>query len=109
VFEFSMPPINPYGVENNVFNRPSRFSLYQNFPNPFNPTTTFMYELPQESKVTLTVFDLRGCLVETIVNQTQPAGYYSVLWDAEKYSSGVYLYRFQAGDFRQMRKCLIIK
>ena len=88
---------------------PVKFFLYQNYPNPFNPLTTFKYELPQESKVTLTIFDLRGRLVETIVNQTQPAGYYSVLWDAGKYSSGVYLYRFQAGDFRQVRKCLVIK
>jgi len=98
VFEFTMPEILPV-----------QFSLYQNFPNPFNSTTTFYYELPQESKVTLTIFDLRGHLVETIVNQTQPAGYYSVLWNAEKYSSGVYLYRFQAGNFRQVRKCLVIK
>jgi hypothetical protein len=98
VFEFTMPEILP-----------AKFSLCQNYPNPFNSITTFNYELPQESKVTLSIFDLRGRLVETIVNQTQPAGYYSVLWNAEKYSSGVYLYRFQAGDFRQVRKCVVIK
>jgi len=98
VFEFTMPKILPM-----------KFSLSQNYPNPFNSITTFNYELPRESKVTLTIFDLRGRLVETIVNQTQPAGYYSVPWDAGKYSSGVYLYRFQAGDFRQVRKCLVIK
>ena len=109
VFEFSMPLIHPYGVEDNISDRPLKFSLSQNYPNPFNPTTTFNYELPHESRVTLAIFDLRGRLVETIVNQTQPAGYYSVLWDAAKYSSSVYLYRFQAGDFQQVRKCLVIK
>jgi len=88
---------------------PKKYELGQNYPNPFNPTTTFKYELPKESKVVLSVFDMSGRLVETIVNQTQSAGYYSVQWDANDYSSGVYIYRIQADQFQQVRKCVLIK
>jgi len=100
--------INTSGLsENNAL--PSDFHLYTNYPNPFNPTTTFKYELPKESKVVLSVFDMNGRLVETIVNQTQSAGYYSVQWDATQYSSGVYIYRIQAGGFQQVKKCVLMK
>ncbi len=88
---------------------PEVIHLAQNYPNPFNPTTTFKYELPKESKVVLSIFDMNGRLVETIVNQTQSAGYYSVQWDASQFSSGVYIYRIQADQFQQVRKCVLIK
>lgn len=100
--------INTSGLsENNAL--PSDFHLYTNYPNPFNPATTFKYELPKESKVVLSVFDMSGRLVETLVNQTQSAGYYSVQWDATYYSTGVYFYQIKANDFKQVKKCLLIK
>ncbi len=88
---------------------PSGFSLFQNYPNPFNPTTTFKYELPKESKVVLSIFDMNGRLVETVVNQTQQPGYYSIQWDASQYSSGVYIYRIQADGFSAVKKCILMK
>lgn len=96
------------GIQN-TSGLPTEFSINQNHPNPFNPTTTFKYEMPKESKVILSVFDMNGRLVETIVNQTQSAGYYSVHWNASKHSSGVYIYRIQADGFSAVRKCLLIK
>ena len=88
---------------------PSEFALNQNYPNPFNPNTTFNYELPKESKVILSVYDITGCLIETLVNTIQSGGYYSVNWNASQFSSGVYFYRIQADGFQQVKKCLLIK
>ena len=96
-------------VSSNVSELPAIYVLSNNYPNPFNPTTTFQYELPKESNVVLSVFDMSGRLVETIVNQTQAAGYYSLQWDANRYSSGVYIYRIQADGFSAVKKCILIK
>ncbi len=90
-------------------NLPTAFKLLQNYPNPFNPTTTIPYEIPKTSHVTLTIYNMNGRIVEQLVNQKQEPGFYSVIWNASKYSSGVYIYRIQADDFQQVRKCLLVK
>ena len=105
VFPFT---ITSTGVSDKDFNL-SSFQLFQNYPNPFNPITIIKYELPKESKVVLSVFDMNGRLVETLVNETQPVGHYSVQWNATKHSSGVYIYKIQAGGFSAFNKCLLIK
>jgi hypothetical protein len=88
---------------------PESFSLFQNYPNPFNPTTTFKYDMPKESKVHLVLYDINGRLIETLVNEKQQPGYYSIQWDATQYSSGVYIYRIQEDGFSAVKKCLLIK
>ncbi|HDP68306.1 MAG TPA: T9SS type A sorting domain-containing protein [Candidatus Marinimicrobia bacterium] len=88
---------------------PKEYELSQNYPNPFNPLTTFNYELPRESNVILSVYDVSGRLVKTLVNQTQAAGYYTVNWDAGRHSSGIYIYRIQAGNFQKTKKCILLK
>ena len=88
---------------------PAGFILCQNYPNPFNPTTTFKYDIPKESKVHLVLYDINGRLIETLVNEKQQPGYYSVQWDASQFSSGVYIYRIQADGFSAVKKCLLIK
>jgi fibronectin-binding autotransporter adhesin len=88
---------------------PTEFALYQNFPNPFNPTTTIKFDLPKESNVTLKVFNVLGQEVATLVNNVMPAGHQSFSFDASKLSSGMYIYRIQAGDFVQIRKMLLMK
>ena len=88
---------------------PINVSLYQNYPNPFNPTTTFKYDIPKESKVVLSLYDINGRLIETLVNEKQQPGYYSVQWDARNVSTGMYFYRIQADEFQQVKKCLLIK
>lgn len=87
----------------------AEYCLFTNYPNPFNPSTTFSYQLPRESTVSLSVYDVSGRLVETIVNTTQSAGAYSLQWNAGHYSSGIYFYQLQAGEFQQVKKCLLIK
>jgi len=88
---------------------PSKLTLHQNYPNPFNPTTTIQYELPQRSDVQITIYDLLGKAVLTLVSETQAAGYSSVQWDATNIPSGMYFYQIRAGDFVQTKKMVLLK
>ena len=88
---------------------PSSYSLNQNYPNPFNPTTTITYTLPSEGFVTLKVYDILGNEVAALVNGRQNAGSHSVLFDASRLASGVYLYKLSSGDFKQARKLILLK
>jgi hypothetical protein len=85
------------------------FTLYQNYPNPFNPSTVIRYELPENSNVTLTVFDVIGNEVATLVNEPKPAGSYEVNFNGRNLSSGVYYYRLKAGSFIETKKFVLIK
>ena len=96
---------------------PEVYGLSQNYPNPFNPSTTIQYDLPAESKVTLTVYDLLGQEVAQLVNDIQESGSYEVVWDAADLVSGVYFAVMTAGDpvtdtgevFTEIKKMLYIK
>ena len=88
---------------------PSSFNLSQNYPNPFNPSTVINYQLPVNSYVTLKVFDVIGNEVATLVNQEKPAGSYEVTFDASNLTSGVYFYELHAGDFRSIKKLMLVK
>ncbi len=89
--------------------KPLNFSLYQNYPNPFNPVTTINYQLPKESFVTIKIFDAIGRVIETLVNKEQPAGNYIINWDGNKYVSGLYYYELIAGEFKEVKKMLLLK
>jgi PKD repeat protein len=93
---------------------PDEYALKQNYPNPFNPVTTLHYDLPEDGLVNITIYDIMGRVVKTMVNNTQEAGYKSVIWNATNdygnpVSGGVYLYQIHAGDFRQSRKMVLLK
>lgn len=88
---------------------PSGYVLDQNFPNPFNPSTEIQFSLPQRSQVTLTIFDLLGREVTTLVSEELSAGSYSTRWDAGGMPTGVYLYRLRAGDFVETKKLLLLR
>jgi len=88
---------------------PKEFKLEQNFPNPFNPTTTIQYQLPQDAKVTLKVYDILGSEVATLINAEQEAGYYEVNWNASNLASGVYIYRLQTGSFVSVKKMMLLR
>jgi len=91
-----------------------RFSLEQNYPNPFNPSTTISYRLPVESKVELVIFNMLGQKVRTLFSDKQPAGEYKIVWDGRDgngraVSSGVYLYRLQAGTYVEAKKMTLLR
>jgi hypothetical protein len=97
-----------------VPNVPTSFALEQNFPNPFNPTTTVSYTVPKTSQVNVMVYDLLGNLVKTLVNESQIAGQYKVQWDATNdqgalVPTGNYILKMVAGDFSQTRKMTLLK
>ncbi|MFZ1979439.1 MAG: T9SS type A sorting domain-containing protein, partial [Bacteroidota bacterium] len=88
---------------------PVSLSLLQNYPDPFNPTTTISFTIPSRSSVSLKIFDILGREVATIVSQELPAGTYSRQWNAAKMSSGIYFYRLQAGSFTQTKRLVLLK
>lgn len=107
-------PINTTDLEDEIL--PEGFSLYQNFPNPFNPTTTIKYSLPQiDSKnlsnnhVLLKVFDLLGKEIITLVNEHQKPGVYSIQFNGSNLSSGIYYYSLNYGNYKDTKKFLLLK
>ena len=90
--------------------------LHQNFPNPFNPSdagrgpqTTISYSLPYPSKTSLSIYNIKGELIETLFDGEQQAGYHSIVWDAKDVSSGIYLYQIKTDGFTDVKKCVIMK
>jgi hypothetical protein len=89
--------------------------LSQNYPNPFNPSTSIHYELAEQAKVSLTVYDILGRKIETLLNENSiRAGYYKVNWDASRYASGMYIYvlnvQSQSGKFyTATKKMMMVK
>ena len=101
--------ISPTSVKPVVSNVPKTFQLYANYPNPFNPSTMISYDVPKQSVVSLKVYDILGREITTLVDQKQNPGKYGVRFDASRLSSGVYLYRLQAGSFSQTKKLMLVK
>ena len=93
---------------------PKIINLDQNYPNPFNPITTLRYYLPEDGLVNITIYDMMGRVVKTLMNGSQTAGYKSIQWNATNdegapVSAGLYLYTIQAGEFRQTKKMVLFK
>ena len=93
---------------------PETFALHQNYPNPFNPITNLRYDLPEDALVNITVYDMMGRIVKTLVNSSQTVGYKSIKWNAtndrnEPVSAGLYLYTIQTGEFRETKKMVLLK
>ena len=99
-------------IDNDIM--PKEFVLYQNYPNPFNPITSLRYDLPNDGLVNITIYDMMGRIVKTLVNSSLTAGYKSIQWNAtndrdEAVSAGLYLYTIDVGEFRQTKKMVLLK
>jgi len=93
---------------------PDQYMVYQNYPNPFTPVTTLRYDLPENSLVNITIYDMLGKQVTTLINKTQDAGNKSVIWDAtndygKPVSAGIYLYQIRAGEYISTKKIVLLK
>ena len=93
---------------------PHAFNLYNNYPNPFNPVTTLRYDLPEDALVNITIYDIMGRIVRTLINSQQNAGFKSIQWNATNdagspLSAGLYLYKIQADYLVQTRKMVLLK
>jgi hypothetical protein len=106
---------SPVGVEEEPEDiLPYRFELSQNYPNPFNPVTTIEYSIPTRSQVTIEIFNVLGQKVRMLVNESKAAGSYRIEWNGsdntgQPVSTGIYLYRFSAGDIVQTKKMVLMK
>ena len=103
-----------YVAVDNTALLPEEFTLEQNYPNPFNPSTTIRYGLPEDSDVSLTIYDIQGRMVKTFGTKYQKAGWYEQVWDGNTTSSkamstGIYFARFVAGDYTKVIKMLYVK
>src|SRR5574338_307870 len=100
------------GIEPEEYNGtvPETFYLRQNFPNPFNPTTTIRFEVPNSSPVSIRIYNAVGQLVTTLIDgKSFSPGTYSITWDASRYSSGVYFYEMKTNAFQQTKKMMLVK
>ena len=93
---------------------PTHFALKQNYPNPFNPSTQIQYALPNDANVSVTIYDVIGRQVRSLVQEDKSAGYHTALWNATNdlgfpVSAGVYIYSIQAGDYRAVKKMILMK
>ncbi len=106
IFKYYKPAIE---VENNLDFEPRNYQLFQNYPNPFNPVTSIIYDIPEESYIALKIYNVLGEEVATLVNTEQMAGRYKVEWNADRYASGIYIYRIQTADYVAVKKMILVK
>ena len=101
-------------VEDQKIEIPEDFKLSQNYPNPFNPETKIDFQVPEEGHVKIAIYNIRGQLIRTIVDEIKPAGFHTIVWNGlgqngSKIQSGIYLYRFETRSFHQVRKMILLK
>lgn len=96
-------------IADNAKKLPTEFTLHQNFPNPFNPSTTISYQIPINGHVELSIYNINGQKVATLVSQRQEAGFYQYEWNAINLAGGVYLYRLTTDEFVQIKKLILLK
>jgi hypothetical protein len=106
---FTVTISNNSAVSTEPGDTPEAFTLEQNYPNPFNPTTSIQYSVAEAGPVTLTIYNVMGQQVETLVSETKSAGSYRVSWNAANMASGIYYYRLQAGNDILTRQMTLIK
>ena len=102
------PIVVKFNDENNPTNVISHI-LKGNYPNPFNPQTQINFAIPNEGNVKLSVYNVKGQLVETLVDEKVDAGEHSTVWDATKYGSGVYFYKLTYNGKSEIKKCIMLK
>jgi hypothetical protein len=89
--------------------QPTKFHLYANYPNPFNPETTIKYDLADAKLVVIKIYNLSGKEITTLVNERQKPGSYALVWRTQNVPSGIYLCRMEAGSYRESFKLTILK
>ena len=97
------------GTGNEGTELPTKYALYQNEPNPFNPSAKIKYDIANPTSVKLTVFDITGKLISTLVNQNQAAGQYEVTFNGSNLSSGIYFYKLETPAFSEVKKMTLVK
>lgn len=97
------------GIGNNGSEIPNGFNLAQNFPNPFNPSTTIEFSIPEKNNVSLKIYNMNGQVVTMLVNGEYSAGTHKIQWNATDFASGVYFYTLNTNNFSQTKRLVLIK
>ncbi|HEX2786967.1 MAG TPA: T9SS type A sorting domain-containing protein [Ignavibacteria bacterium] len=100
---------NVVSVQNISSIVPQKYSLHQNYPNPFNPVTKIGFQIPKSGVVKISIYDITGKKISSLVNEQLNAGSYETIWNGDKFSSGVYYYTIEVNDFVETRKMLLVK
>ncbi len=99
----------PVGISDDIKEIPTNFVLHQNYPDPFNPSTTIEYTIARPEFITLRIFNVLGEQITTMVAEQQAPGKYKVQWLADDFTSGIYFYRLTAGNFSETKKLVLLK
>jgi len=97
------------GIKDDKSVLPQEYALHQNYPNPFNPSTTIEFDLPKPANVKIEVYTITGQKIQSLINKNLPAGNHQVEFNAENFSSGVYFYRIEAGEFQDVKKMILLR
>jgi outer membrane protein assembly factor BamB len=111
---YAIGPGGVSGIADNASEQPARDVFLHNYPNPFNPETTIRFQLPEDELLELTIHNLQGQMVRTLVNEVVPAGMHSAIWNGRdsngnRASSGIYFYKLKAGELLRVRKMILLK
>ncbi len=101
--------VNPTGVNQYSTEIPDEFKLYNNFPNPFNPSTIIRFDIPQNANVKISVYDVSGRVINQLINSQLKAGRYEIIFSAKNLASGVYFYRIETESFTDVKRMLLVK
>jgi hypothetical protein len=105
----SVKIVDDMPIKQEHHSHPESFELYQNYPNPFNPSTFIRFNLTKNTHVKLTIYDIRGREIATLINCDMVAGFHQILFDADPYAAGIYFYRLQTAEYENTRKMVLIK
>ncbi|MQY64316.1 MAG: T9SS type A sorting domain-containing protein, partial [Calditrichaeota bacterium] len=108
-WEFEVYDAFVTGIDEDPQQVPGTFSLDQNYPNPFNRSTVFAFDMPKTGLAELQLYNLQGKLIVTIISEVKPAGRHTIQWSDDHLVSGIYFYRFSAGEFSAVRKLILLK
>ncbi len=109
VYRRPLSDLGIVGIQNISSQVPDNFNLSQNYPNPFNPTTNINFTVPKSGFIKMTVYDINGREITTLVNQEMTPGTYKVDFDGRNLSSGIYYYTMTSGDFVETKKMMLVK
>ena len=100
---------NPLSIDKPVEILPIKYSLEYPYPNPFNPTTSISFSIPKHSQTSIKVFDIKGNLISTLLNESMNVGHHQIEWNANGFPSGVYFVKLDADEFTQTQKMMLVK
>ena len=96
-------------LSNNLIELPETFELFKAYPNPFNPKTTVMYSIPNPVELNISVYDIKGKIIDILYNGFKEVGYHQIIWDASKYNTGIYFIQMNTKEFNQTQKVILVK